>query len=127
MGSTRLSLDRRSGVGLFPVRALSRGFVLVEALVVAVIVAILAVVAIPLYSGFIEDQKEKAAIAVAQTAAITAGSLYRRNNAKPTTEQLNAALVLPNATQFTITVHADERKVLVVETSNPDFTAEGQF
>ncbi|MDB5050486.1 MAG: hypothetical protein JWO30_3557 [Fibrobacteres bacterium] len=99
------------------------GFVLVEVLVVSIIVAILAAVAIPVYSSYIKSQKRQAALALAQTAAITASSIKRRTGAAPTTATLNAALVLPNATQFDVKISEDQVYVIVTEQSNPGDTA----
>lgn len=94
-----------------------RGFTFVEAMVVAVIMAILAMVAVPMYNGYIRNQRQQAALAVAQTASVTASSLKRRNGAV-TTADLNGALTLPNAAQFTVTVE-NGNTVRVIEKSNP--------
>jgi prepilin-type N-terminal cleavage/methylation domain-containing protein len=99
------------------------GFVLVEVLVVAIIVGILAAVAIPVYSGYIKNQKRQAALALAQTAAITASSILRRTGAI-STATLNGSLVLPNAGQFVVSVvTGTPNYVIVVEQSNPSDTA----
>lgn len=90
---------------------------MIEILVVSIIVAILSAVAIPLYSGYITGQRQAAALAVAQTAAITASSLIRRGKVVDNTT-LPAAVSLPNATQFAITVNG--RIITVIENSNPD-------
>ena len=108
------------------------GFVLVEILVVSIIVGILAVAAIPLYSGYIRSQRQATALAVAQTAAITASSILRRTGAVPTSPQLNAAILLPNAAQFTVSVRSPAAGVNFVdvsENSNPSVpvTASAQF
>jgi type II secretory pathway pseudopilin PulG len=94
------------------------GFTFVEIIVVGIIVAILAAVSIPIYSGYVTYQRNQAATSVAQTASVTANSIFRRLGAgHPTTAELVAAFFLPNAAQFTITVSGNQ--VNVAENSNP--------
>ncbi len=103
------------------------GFTLTEVLVVGIIVAILAGVSVPLYTGYVKDQRIKAAQAVAQTAAVTAGSYTRRMGAEPTTEQLNDALVLPDRTLYTISIPDGGHSVHVVDNADPTCTADAPF
>lgn len=80
------------------------GFTLVEGLVVAVIMGILAAVSIPIYTGYIRSQRQQAAKSMAQTAAVTANGLYRRYNVNPNSDSLRAHLFVPNPGQFTFNV-----------------------
>lgn len=70
-----------------------QGFTLVEVIVVAVIVAVLAAVAIPLYMGYIKDSRINVANNTAGTVASACGA----------TKQQNAANV-PNVAATTATI-----------------------
>jgi prepilin-type N-terminal cleavage/methylation domain-containing protein len=107
----------------------SAGFTLVEVLVVAIIISILAAVAVPLYTGYIKDQKRKAAVTVAQTVAVTASSFKRRTGAAPTLDQLKTAIVIPNPDQFELSLTVDNGKnfVHVVDKSDPECWGEAGF
>ncbi|MFW5813350.1 MAG: prepilin-type N-terminal cleavage/methylation domain-containing protein, partial [Fibrobacterota bacterium] len=65
-----------------------KGFTLIEVIVVAVIVAVLAAVAIPLYNGYIHDTRQDVVDNLAQTAAAAANAYWRKTGAMPTPDQL---------------------------------------
>ncbi len=58
-----------------------KGFTLVEVIVVAVIVAVLAAVAIPLYNGYIRDSRINVANNIAGSVASAAGATYQQEPA----------------------------------------------
>ncbi|MBN1129885.1 MAG: prepilin-type N-terminal cleavage/methylation domain-containing protein [Chitinispirillaceae bacterium] len=60
------------------------GFSLVEAIVVAVILGIMAAVAIPLYNGYLKDSRQRAVDELAQSAAAAADGYCRKTTAAPT-------------------------------------------
>jgi len=60
-----------------------KGFTLIEVLVVAVIVAILAAVAIPAYNAYIKGSKEKVAVNFAATVAQSAATYYAQSQITP--------------------------------------------
>jgi prepilin-type N-terminal cleavage/methylation domain-containing protein len=71
------------------VKKMRKGFTLIEVLVVAVIVAILAAVAIPAYNGYIQTSKARVATNTAGTIAAALGAYYSDyQSAKPTLEAL---------------------------------------
>jgi prepilin-type N-terminal cleavage/methylation domain-containing protein len=91
-----------------------QGFTLVEVIVVAVIVAVLAAVAIPLYNGYIKDsranvcQNNAASIASAYTAAyaanqggavVTTANAWRLRSASDNAVWTN--IILPKGYEFT--------------------------
>jgi len=68
-----------------------KGFTLIEVLVVAVIVAILAAVAIPAYNGYIKTSKERVATNTAGTIASALAAYYSDfQNSKTMLEGLSA-------------------------------------
>ncbi|MBU4486411.1 MAG: prepilin-type N-terminal cleavage/methylation domain-containing protein [Candidatus Delongbacteria bacterium] len=70
-------------------KKMRKGFTLIEVLVVAVIVAILAAVAIPAYNAYIKNSKEKVAINFAATVAQSAGTYYSQSQVTPLYANLN--------------------------------------
>lgn len=60
-----------------------KGFTLIEVLVVAVIVAVLAAVAIPAYNAYIKGSKEKVALNFASTCAQSAAVYYSQSQTVP--------------------------------------------
>jgi prepilin-type N-terminal cleavage/methylation domain-containing protein len=81
----------------------SKGFTLVEVIVVAVIVAVLATVAATLYSGYIRDTEKSTVKNIAQTAAASANSYYRKTNTHPDSAKLN--LFLPEPGRYSVKVN----------------------
>ncbi len=106
------------------------GFTLVEILVVGSIVAILAVGAIPLYTGFIHSQREDLAKNIARSTAAAARIFERRTGAPPICgaghdltciSLLN--IFLPDPAQYSIDIDVTERltrKVTVTDLEHND-------
>jgi prepilin-type N-terminal cleavage/methylation domain-containing protein len=92
-----------------------RGFTLVEALVVAVIMVILAAVSIPLYSGFVDGQRLDAVKSLAQTAAINANGMVRRGNTNPGVSAIAASMFLPDPNAYVISISTNTDSVIVVD------------
>lgn len=67
---------------LLPGSRTHSGFSLVEVLVVSVIAAVLAAVAVPVYTGYINSQREEVARNIAQSAAAAANIYTRRTGAE---------------------------------------------
>ena len=78
-----------------------KGITLIEIIVVAVIVGILASVGIPIYSGYIRDQRQTTVNNLAETAAASANSYLRRTGTYPTNVQNNLQLYY-NASQYNV-------------------------
>ena len=74
-----------------------KGFTLIEVLVVAVIVAILAAVAIPAYNGYIRSSKQKVSLNTAGTIAGAAAAYYSEN---PTTAPLTGTWAAGGIAKF---------------------------
>jgi prepilin-type N-terminal cleavage/methylation domain-containing protein len=79
-------------------------FTLVEVIVVAVIVAILAAVAIPNYMQYLEDTRQAAVEQLAETAAASANSWLRRKGEIPDSADLQLHY---DATRYTVAFNGD--------------------
>jgi prepilin-type N-terminal cleavage/methylation domain-containing protein len=103
----------------------NKGFSLIETLVVCVIVAVLAAVSIPLYNGYVTNQRWTTVNNLAETAAASANAQWRRTNADlapctvtPNTVPLNLYF---NATNYTVTIIAGG-SVTVTDAARPTIT-----
>jgi len=76
----------------------NKGFTLVEVIVVAVIVLILAAVAIPLYNGYIADSRRNTASNIAGSIASALGALVQAGTAAQLTAAESAFDAAGNAT-----------------------------
>lgn len=102
--------DREKAISFEP------GFTLAEVVVVSAIVAILASVAIPVYTGYLTSQRQSAVDNLASTAAIAANSYLRRYNQIPTVAKLGLFLPVPG--KYQITISSADTTVIVKDASD---------
>jgi prepilin-type N-terminal cleavage/methylation domain-containing protein len=107
----------------------SQGFSLIEVLAVSVIVAILAAVAVPMYSGYIRTQRENAALGIAQSTAAAANIYTRRFGSAPACTHSSTPtcvtlfnLFLSNPSQYQVDISG--RTVTVTDLQHSDVTAQ---
>jgi prepilin-type N-terminal cleavage/methylation domain-containing protein len=107
-------------------RRSQKGFTLVEALVVSVLMAILAAVAIPMYSGYVNSQRIQNVKNLAQTAAVSANSLNRKG-VVPTAELVKATMYLPDPNAYTVAVDNGAKTVTVTDAAHNSITATSPY
>lgn len=88
-----------------PSNRTSLGFTFVEVIVVGVIVAILAAVCIPLYSGYVKNQKLAVVKGLAESGAVSANVFWRRQATTPDSADLK--LFLPNPEEYNVRIAHD--------------------
>jgi prepilin-type N-terminal cleavage/methylation domain-containing protein len=98
-----------------------QGFVLTEILVVSVIVGILASVAIPVYTGYVKDQRLAAAKNIAGSTAAAANIYYRRTGSAPICHPIGGPITCVELLKIFLTdpanysIDIDDRKAIVVD------------
>ena len=90
-----------------------KAFTMVEAIVVAAIVAILAAVAIPMYMGFIHDQQQTTVDNLAETAAAAANAYFRRTGVDPPEGD-----VIPNTQPLNLYFNAANYRISIAGAAN---------
>jgi prepilin-type N-terminal cleavage/methylation domain-containing protein len=106
------------------------GFVLIEVIVVAVIVGILAAVAIPVYSGYVKNQRKVVAENIAKTGAVSANIYKRRYGPLPACENTTdciaiIGLFLPGNTGYSVAI--SNTAITVTDSTDSDATATVQY
>jgi type IV pilus assembly protein PilE len=91
-----------------------KGFTLIEAIISAVIVAILAAVAIPFYTGYVTSARQDRVNNLAQTAAAAANAYVRKTGGTLSASNVSLAattgdvsklnLFVPDAAEYTISI-----------------------
>lgn len=100
----------------------SRGFTITELLVVGAIVAILAAVAIPMYTGVVSNQKQKVVENLAAAAAVAANAYWRRTGADPAVNGSNLGLFFPDPTKYTVSLDTNANTITVRESADATVT-----
>jgi prepilin-type N-terminal cleavage/methylation domain-containing protein len=91
------------------------GVTLVEMIVVAVLIAVLAAVGIPIYSGYVRDQRQSTVNNLAETAAASANSYLRRTGNSPA--NVNVLQLYYNASKYSVTINSTAVSVVENGTS----------
>ena len=95
------------------------GFTLVEVIVVAVIIAVLAAIAIPVYNGFVRDARQDAVDGLAQSAAAAANVWLRKTGANPALSDLD---LFYDDDKFDVTVSAADSSITVTMDNHASVT-----
>lgn len=89
------------------------GFTLVEAMIVMVVVALLAVIGVPVYFNYVGNARQAVVDDLAGTAAASANAHFRKTGAHPDSADLG--LFLSDPDRFNVSVDAGERTVTVTD------------
>lgn len=105
----------------------ARGFTFIEVMVTAVIVAILAAAAVPLYTGYVTSQRTATLKSIAQMAAASASIYNRRTNVAPNCANTAACvpmlgIFISSPAQYQVVVNGTTRVVTVSDLVNVSLT-----
>jgi prepilin-type N-terminal cleavage/methylation domain-containing protein len=88
------------------------GFTLLEVIVVAIVVAVLAAIAIPMYEGYVKDSELGAAKDLARAASMAADAYYRKKGHDPTVADLNLSY---DDAVYTVTIEEEFIRVNLLD------------
>jgi len=97
-------------------RSHPKGFTLVEAVVVAVIIAVLAAIAIPSYLSYKTNAEQTVVDNLAETAAASGNLFFRKTGNHPNTGDLN--LYLSDSSRFAITISTGTRIIAILDNTS---------
>ena len=86
---------------------------MVEAIMVAAVVAVLAITATMVYRGYITDTRRQTVENLAETAAAAANSYLRRTGTHPDSADLG--LHLPDPGRYEVTVNTGDSTVIITD------------
>jgi len=92
-----------------------KGFTLVEAIIVVVIMLILSAIGIPMYQGYVKDARYDGAKNLAETTAAAANSYYRKTG-DSTGLDADTLRIFYDKKKYTVAIN-DDGKVIVSDTS----------
>jgi Tfp pilus assembly protein PilE len=88
-----------------------KGFTMVEGIVIAVIIAVISSIAIPIYRGYIDSSQQSVVDNLAETAALAANSWVRKKDEASLT--LQALNLRYDATVYTIAIDKTNDEITV--------------
>ncbi len=97
---------------------------MVEMIVAAVIVAIIAIAAITIYSGLIQESRRQTVDTLTQTGAAAANAYLRKTGNDPTVAQLH---LYYDATKYAVTIVPANNQIVVTDLKHTEISDTAQY
>ena len=103
------------------------GFTLVEAIVVGVIFAVLAITAVMMYQGFITETRQQTVENLAEAGAAAANAYVRKTGVNLGAGDVDKLHLYYDAEKYTVTIDAGNRLIQVTDINHPTITGEAGY
>lgn len=98
------------------------GFTLVEAIITGVVVAVVAMAAAVMYSGFVNETRRQTVDNLAETAAAAANAYVRRTGSDVGLDSSKLQLYIPDPVKYKVTVSRSDSTVTVKDAHGNEAT-----
>lgn len=104
-----------------------KGFTLVETIVVAVIVAVLAIAAVLMYRGFVTEQKYATVNNLAEAGAAAANAYVRKTGANLLASDVDKLHLYYDSTKYKVEIDPGSRRITVTDLKESTISGSAEY
>ena len=107
-----------------------KGLTLIEAVVAALIIAVLALIGVQVYNGYVLETRQQTVESLAQTAATAANAFWRKTGSTPSTDPatfLTQTNVFLDQAKYTLSHNSGTKTVTITDKKNNTITASASY
>lgn len=105
----------------------NRGFTLVEAIVTAVLVAVLATAGVMMYKGFITESRHQTVKNLAEAGAAAANAYVRKTGENLTEDEVDKLHLYYDSTKYSVSINPSDKLINVTDREHSTIHAEAGY